>query len=389
MSTRTEFASAQDLREPDADAATTKSANPLTRKTAAHPFSERPLLAIWELTQACDLACVHCRACAVPGRDPLELTTDEGKALLSSIHEMGTRIIVLTGGDPAKRPDLVELVEHGARAGLVMNVTPSGTPLVTRDLLRALRDAGMQRMAISIDGPDDATHDAFRRVDGSFAHTMRILEDAAALGIERQINTTLGPQNLRAMESMAELARTAGAVLWSVFVVVPVGRALTSLLLSPARLEAALVELAAIAERGWFDVKTTAAPHFRRIQLERKATSAIGLLRDVDADGQVKGPRGINDGSGFVFVSHRGDICPSGFLPIAAGNVRTDDIAAVYRDAPLFRSLRDESALGGKCGACPFRRVCGGSRARAYSMTGDFLAYDPLCAYVPRGYVDG
>jgi radical SAM protein len=359
------------------------------RAPVAHPFAERPLLAIWELTQACDLACVHCRACAVAERDGAELTTEEGKRLLSSIAAMGTTIMVLTGGDPAKRPDLVELVAHGAKQGLAMNVTPSGTPLVTRELLRALRDAGMRRLAISVDGPDAETHDAFRRVPGSFANTMRILEDAEALGIERQINTSLGPHNLRALEAMAALVAHAGAVLWSVFVVVPVGRALSSLLLSATALEDALGELATIADRGWFDVKTTAAPHFRRIQLERHAAGAVGILRDVDAEGRVRGPRGINDGAGFVFVSHRGDICPSGFLAVPAGNVREDEIGRVYRESALFTSLRDESALGGKCGVCPFRRVCGGSRARAHAMTGDAFAADPLCAYVPRGWNGG
>ncbi len=246
----------------------------------------------------------------------------------------------------------------------------------------------MKRLAISVDGPDAATHDAFRRVDGSFRWTMEILENAEALGIERQINTTLGAHNLRSLEAMAKLAGQAKVVLWSMFVVVPVGRALTSLLLSAQVLENALQELAAIAERVPFDVKTTAAPHFRRVQLERHWKGPIGLLRDIDADGRVKGPRGINDGSGFVFVSHHGDICPSGFLAVPAGNVRVDEIATVYRDSPLFQSLRDEGALHGKCGVCAFRRVCGGSRSRAFAMTGDALASDPLCAYVPRGWTE-
>lgn len=358
----------------------------LHRAPAAHPFSERPLLAIWELTQACDLACVHCRACAVAERDDRELSTREGKALLTRVAAMGTRLMVLTGGDPAKRPDLVELIAHGTAEGLIMTVTPSGTPLVTRDLLRAMRDAGMKRLAISIDGPDAATHDAFRRVSGSFATTMRILEDAEALGIERQVNTTLGAHNLRALEEMARLVGRAGVAMWSVFFVVPVGRALSSLLLGADAVERALEELATIAEGVPFDVKTTAAPHFRRVQLARHAKGTVGLLRDVDASGQVKGPRGINDGSGFLFVSHLGDIYPSGFLPLHAGNVRDDDLARVYRDSPIFRALRDDEALEGKCGACPFRRVCGGSRARAYGMTGDPMQSDPLCAYVPRGW---
>ena len=365
---------------------TLAAADPMHRaRRAAHPFTQRPLVAIWELTQACDLACVHCRACATPGRDPAELSTQEGKRLLSSLAAMETPLVVLTGGDPAKRPDLVELVEHGTERGLTMAVTPSGTPLVTRDLLRALRDAGMQRMAISLDGPDAATHDAFRRVDGSFANTMRILDEATALGIDRQINTTLGAHNLRALDAMAKLVGDVRVVMWSVFVVVPIGRALSSLLIGPQAMEHAFEELAAIAERVPFDVKTTAGPHFRRVQLER-GKRAVGVLDDVDEDGTVRGRRGINDGAGFVFISHRGDIHPSGFLPLYAGNVRTDDVASVYRSSDLFRMLRDEDALTGKCGVCPFRRVCGGSRARAYAMTGDFMASDPLCAYVPRGW---
>jgi radical SAM protein len=356
------------------------------RKATRHPFDDRPLIAIWELTQACDLACVHCRACATAARDPGELTTDEGKRLLDEIAGLGTPLMVLTGGDPAKRPDLVELIAHGARAGLAMAVTPSGTPLMTRSLLAEMRDAGMARLAVSVDGPDAAVHDAFRRVDGSFANTMRILADAKELGVERQINTTLGAHNVRALPLLARLVADAGAALWSVFVVVPTGRAGASLLLGPREMERILGELAEIAEDAPFDVKTTAAPHFRRIQLERRARGTpAGILRDVDDEGQVRGPRGVNDGAGFLFVSHRGDIYPSGFLPLSAGSVRTDRVADVYRSSPLFRQLR-EAPLSGKCGACPFRKVCGGSRARAYAMTGDVLASDPLCAYVPKGW---
>jgi radical SAM protein with 4Fe4S-binding SPASM domain len=257
---------------------------------------------------------------------------------------------------------------------------------MTRSLLAEMRDAGMARLAVSVDGPEAGVHDAFRRVEGSFAHTMRILSDAKDLAVPRQVNTTLGAHNLRALPAMAQLVGEVGAVLWSVFVVVPTGRATNSLLLGPKAMERILGELAEIAEHAPFDVKTTAAPHFRRIQLERKSGGTpTGVLRDVDQDGQVRGPRGINDGAGILFVSHRGEIFPSGFLPIRAGDVRTDRVADVYRSSPVFRQLRGDE-LSGKCGACPFRRVCGGSRARAFAMTGDALASDPLCAYVPKGW---
>ncbi len=353
------------------------------------PFDEHPLLVIWETTQACDLACVHCRACAIAARDPNELSTKEAKALLDDVKRMGTPLFVLTGGDPAKRPDLVEIVRYGASIGLIMAVTPSGTPLMTKEVLVELRDAGMSRLAVSVDGPTAAMHDAFRRVRGSFDHTMRILDEARSLGIGRQINTTLAPHNRTQLAAMAELVAQTEATLWSVFAVVPTGRADAHMVLPPAELEDALIELAAIAERVSFDVKTTAAPMYRRIVMERRAVvGPIGVLKDVDANGHVRGPRGVNDGLGMLFVSHRGEIFPSGFLPIRAGNVREDDIAAIYRDSPIFRTLRDVSALEGKCGACAFKRVCGGARSRAYASTGDLHASDPACAYVPRGYVE-
>jgi radical SAM protein len=331
--------------------------------------------------------CAHCRACATTRRDPEELSTEEGKRVLDAVAAMGAPLMVLTGGDPAKRPDLVELVAHGANAGLTMAVTPSGTPLMTRALLLAMKEAGLARLAVSVDGPDAASHDAFRGVSGSFAESIRILDDARAIGLPTQVNTSLSPHNLKAIDELARLVEHLGSVLWSVFVVVPTGRAGASLLLTPRVLEKVLEHLADIADEAPYDVKTTAAPHFRRVLLERHARRAtVGVLNDVDENGVVQGVRGINDGSGFVFVSHRGEIFPSGFLPISTGSVRTDDLATVYRTHPTFTRLRDPDALGGKCGVCPFRRVCGGSRARAYAATGDALASDPLCAYVPRAF---
>ena len=356
-------------------------------RTLPMSFDERPLLVIWETTQACDLACVHCRACAIASRDPNELSTDEAKKLLDEVKRMGTPLFVLTGGDPAKRPDLVEIVRYGSSIGLVMAVTPSGTPLMTGELLSELREAGTARLAVSVDGWNAASHDAFRRVRGSFEHTMRILEEARALGIERQINTTITPHNKEHLREMANLAVRVGATLWSVFTVVPTGRADSHMVLSRDDMESMLVELAQIAKKAPFDVKTTAAPMFRRVVMERRVdVGPVGVLRDLDADGHVKGPRGINDGVGMLFVSHRGDIFPSGFLPLKTGNVRQDDVAAIYRGSPIFQALRDVNALEGKCGVCPFKRVCGGARSRAYAMTGSMLGSDPTCAYVPKGW---
>lgn len=370
----------------EAPPSTTHDDAPLARRGQV-AFDDHPLLAIWELTQACDLVCAHCRACATPHRAADELDTTEGKHLLDRIAAMGTRLVVLTGGDPAKRLDLVELVRHGSSIGLAMAVTPSGTHLTTRALLEELKAADLARLAVSVDGPNAAIHDAFRGVSGSFADSVRILETANELGLATQVNTSLHPGNMDDLVAMADFVGAVGSSLWSVFAVVPTGRATDALSLGAARLERALEALADLADRLPYDVKTTAAPHFRRISMSRRAARpSLGVLQDVDADGIVRGPRGITDGVGFLFVSHRGEVFPSGFLPLSAGNVRTTDVATVYRDSALFRDLRDVGKLKGKCGACPFKRVCGGSRARAYALLGDPLGEDPHCAYVPRGY---
>jgi radical SAM protein len=357
------------------------------RKPSLLDFDDHPLLAIWETTQACDLACAHCRACATPHLDPRELTTAQGKKLLSAFAAMGTPLCVLTGGDPAKRPDLVELVEHGVSAGLTMALTPSGTPLMTEALLEALKAAGLSRCAVSVDGPSAAMHDAFRGVDGSFDESLRILRQSRALGLETQINFTLSRASLAELDAMAALTREVGAAMLVVFVVIPTGRATEALTLTADEIETALEQLARIGKDAPFQIKTTGAPQLRRILMQQSAKEVpTGLLRDVH-DGVAKGPRGVTDGVGFLFVSHTGDVYPSGFLPVCAGNVKMENVGRLYRDSPLFRALRDADSLGGKCGACPFRRVCGGSRARAFAATGDARAEDPGCSYVPRGYV--
>ncbi len=358
--------------------------NALARRRALLDFDDHPLVAIWETTQACELVCAHCRACATPDRHPHELSTEEGKRLLSKIHEMGTPLCILTGGDPALRNDLVELVTFGHDVGLTMAMTPSGTGRMKRELLERLGRAGLKRVAVSVDGPDGESHDMFRGVLGSYAHSMRILREARELGLETQMNFTLSRVSFGRVREMAALAHSVGVTMFVLFLVVPTGRASEALGLSAHEVESALNELADVADEYPFQVKTTAAPQFRRILLERHhARSPVGLLRDF-RDGTVTGPRGINDGSGFLFVSHTGDVMPSGFFPVSAGNIRAEDLALIYRESELFKGLRESSRLGGKCGDCPFRTVCGGSRARALAVFGDAWAEDPGCSYVPR-----
>lgn len=357
-------------------------------------FSRSPFLVIWETTQACDLACVHCRAEAIPCRDAGELTTDEAFELMRSARRFGRPLFVLTGGDPAKRPDVLDIVSEGARLGLRMGMTPSATPLLTPELVRELAAAGLSRLAMSLDGATPTSHDAFRRVQGSFQRTIDTLELARELGLSTQVNTTVTTRTVDDLDAIVDLLLELGISLWSVFFVVPLGRATSEDLPSSDTFEEIFHRMAELSDRVPFDIKSTAAPHYRRVIVQRQVEARRQNRRDGPPDPLTGGvgfsmadgvgrARGVNDGNGFVFVSHRGDIMPSGFLPISRGNVRTHDLVDVYRDDALFRKLRDPDLLGGKCGVCEYRSICGGSRARAYAMTGDPLAAEPSCAWEP------
>lgn len=357
-------------------------------------FDEAPFLVIWETTRACDLACKHCRAEAVSERHPLELSTEEAKRMMDAVRRFGRPLFVLTGGDPLKRPDIVELVEYGTSIGLRMAMTPSGTPLMTEAVLRELRDAGLARLAVSLDGSTAAIHDAFRGVPGSYAWTIRMLLAARSVGLSTQVNTTVSRYNLDDFDALCELMTELGIVLWSVFFLVPTGRAQAQDVASAEEFEAVFHKMYDLSRSAPFDIKSTAAPQYRRVILQRqvaerrageRAEAPVPLTAGLGfslADG-VGRARGVNDGDGFLFISHTGAICPSGFLPLAAGNVRRDDLVEVYRNSPLFRQLRDRSLLKGKCGVCEYRDICGGSRARAYAVTGDYLEAEPYCAHVP------
>lgn len=332
-------------------------------------YNVTPLVVIWEITRACPLACVHCRADANVRRDPRELTTAEGYGLMDQVKELGAPVFVLTGGDPLMRRDFYDLVAYGTRIGLRVSASPSATRLVTPDSMRRAQAAGLVRVAISLDGASPAVHDAFRGVPGSYELTRNCIRYAQEAGLEVQIGTTVTRQTAADLPEIAEQLARWGVALWNVFFLVPVGRGQAEQCLSAEEHERVLWWLHDTTAWAPFPIKTTEAPHYRRI------AATLGA--------RVPG-HGVGDGKGFVFISHIGEIQPSGFFPVTAGDIRRDRLAHVYRDHPLFRSLRDPSLLKGKCGACEFKVTCGGSRARALAMTGDHLQSDPFCAYVPR-----
>ncbi|HAM73751.1 MAG TPA: radical SAM/SPASM domain-containing protein [Verrucomicrobiales bacterium] len=338
-------------------------------------FSVRPFIIIWETTQACSLVCRHCRASAELRRHPLELGTEEAFRFIDQVAACEPALFVLTGGDPVRRTDLLEIIRYATGKGLRVGLTPSATPELVQVDFAGLKAAGVARLALSLDGASRASHDTFRGVPGTWDLTHAAIAKAREAGLPLQINTTFTRTNLGEFDAFVSLLREIRPELWSVFQLVPTGRGKTGDLLSAEEMEELFLRLQRLAAEAPFDIKTTEGHHYRRVVVQQTRNTASLQLRS---------PLGINDGKGFLFVSHIGEIYPSGFLPLRTGNVRTDNLLAVYRDNPIFRQLRDSEALGGKCGLCEFRKLCGGSRARAYAMTGDYMAEEPLCLYQPR-----
>ena len=360
-------------------------------------FEQNPFVVIWEMTRSCALKCVHCRAEAVEQRNPDELNEKEAFTLLYEVRHFGKPLVVLTGGDPMRRPDVFNVVEYGTGLGLRMAVTPSATSEMTCEKVRKLKEAGLARLAVSLDGSTPEIHDAFRRVEGSYQWTLDIIRWANEAELPVQINTTITRHNIKDIDALCSLMESLKIVLWSVFFLVPVGRGKLEDEIRGSEYEFVFNKMVDLSLRCSFDIKSTAAPHYRRVVIQRKRKSgefdegisgggffAEGVgSRGGDGVGRSAG---VNDGNGFLFISHTGEIYPSGFLPISTGNVRTDSLVDVYRNSFLFKRLRDTSRLKGKCGACEYKTVCGGSRARAWGVFRDYMQSDPFCVYVPKGY---
>jgi AdoMet-dependent heme synthase len=371
-------------------------------------FDETPFLAIWEVTQSCDLACKHCRAAAQPIAHPDELSNAEGKRLIDQIAEMGVPIFVFTGGDPMKRKDVFELIEYAAGKGVQVALTPSATPLLTREAIFKLKEAGLVRLGISLDGSTPEIHDTFRGLPGAWARTIQAVEWANEAGIPIQVHTTISRHNAHDLDNLCALFEKLAIVMWNVFFLVPVGRGQLADLLSGDEFENVFGKIYELSHRVNFQIKTTEAMHYRRYLLQHnleekkighghpharaaaRPGSATYEPGTPTANAQTRtaswATRRVNDGKGFMFISHVGNVYPSGFLPIHAGNIRDTPVATIYREAPIFKSLRDTSKLEGKCGACEYKEICGGSRARAYALTGNPLAPEPCCIYQPKNW---
>ncbi|MGA3100997.1 MAG: radical SAM protein [Terracidiphilus sp.] len=338
-------------------------------------YDESPFLAIWEITQSCDLACKHCRAAAQPIAHPDELTHEEGKALIDQIADMHIPIFVFTGGDPLKRKDLFELIRYAASKDVHVAVTPSATPLLTREAIFKMKEAGLVRLGISLDGSTPEIHDAFRGLPGAWARTIQAIEWANEAGIPIQVHTTVSRHNVHDLDNLCDLFEKLAIVMWNVFFLVPVGRGQLDDLLSGEEFEQVFGKIYELSRRANFQIKTTEAMHYRRYllqhNLEEKRMGHGAGNGSGNGSGHPNGrgyepgvptsdaktrnmgwaTRRVNDGKGFMFISHMGNVYPSGFLPIHAGNVRETPLAEIYRNAPRLRVQRDLRRVAG-AGVC-------------------------------------
>lgn len=366
---------------------------------------DRPFIVFWEVTRACGLACAHCRADSMPHRDPDELTTDEARRLIDDLAAPGAPrpILVLTGGDPFERDDLTELVEYATERGVHVALSPSVTPKLVDDRLATLRAAGASAVSLSLDGALPDTHDRLRGIEGTYRSTLEAAVMVREAGFRLQINTTVHAGNVDELPDLLALLVDQEVSLWSVFLLVPTGRGSMMRPLDAQRVEDLLHWLHDIGEL--VPVKTTEAPHFRRIAVQREAVERAGIPLDEafppgplrrelrSRTTEVLGrrttgrrrrpPLDVNAGRGVVFVDHVGRVHPSGFLPLDVGNVRVQSLSAIYRTSPVMRRLRDVASYTGRCARCEYRDVCGGSRSRSYAATGDPYGDDPACAHVP------
>ena len=385
-----------------------------------------PRLVFWEVTKGCNLRCIHCRATATELMSPADLPTDKALNIISQIADFGNPILVLSGGEPLYRHDIFQLAEYATGRGLRTALATNGT-LVTKDVAKKIKQAGIKRVSISLDGSDAHTHDSFRGIPGAFDAAVYGMRNLQALGVSVQINTTIARHNAHQLPAVLDLARSLGADALHTFLLVPVGCGVdiaAEQMVAPEEYERMLNWFYDQSLQGGIELKATCAPHYFRVARQRKAADRLAARNEVvvpspsvneigPTDMTMPGSTGINlkpgggppvghaghpgghpgdmnamtkgclAGTGVCFISHEGEVFPCGYLPAIAGDLRKQSFAEIWNDSDVFAQLRDDDNLKGKCGCCEFRHVCMGCRARAYAATGDFLAEEPFCVYEP------
>ncbi|WNF39050.1 TIGR04053 family radical SAM/SPASM domain-containing protein [Bacillaceae bacterium IKA-2] len=358
-------------------------------------YDQNPFIIIWEVTRACELKCLHCRADAQIDPHPDELSPEEGLNLIDQIYDMDNPMLVFTGGDCLLRKDIFDLAEYAVSKGMRVSMTPSATDNVTKEAMEKAKNVGLSRWGISLDGPTPEIHDHFRGTEGSFDLTVEKIKYLNELDMPLQINTVISRYNYDSLEKMAELVGELKAVMWYIFLLVPTGRGQMDACLTPVEHEKVFRWLYELGKTAPYDIKTTAAQHYRRVVIQQKHREKLVEKEDIRyedsitdtaylIDGLKRAPKGVNDGNGFIFVSHTGDVMPSGLLPIVVGNIREKPLKEIYRESPVLKELRNPDLYKGKCGVCEYKFICGGSRSRTYAVTGDYLESEPFCVYIPE-----
>lgn len=329
---------------------------------------ERPHVVTWEVTRACQLHCRHCRAQAMRRRNPAELTFNEFLPVLDDLATGFARppILVFTGGDPTEREDLDDILAASVARHIVTAVAPSVTPRLTNDTISRWRDLGVHAVSLSIDGPTAAVHDRFRGVAGVFERSLELAHRIREAGLSLQVNTSVSRQTASSLNQMGDLVRSLGVSSWEVFFVIPTGRAQMADCLDAREQEDTLIWLSNWAQSVSFRVTAVGAPQFNRVMSQQNPLPQPRSMA-------------VREARGFAFIDHVGNVYPSGYLPVSAGSVREESFSAIYRQSSLFMALRDTARLEGRCGACSWSERCGGSRSRAYAVTGNYLAEDPAC----------
>lgn len=356
---------------------------------------ERPSVVVWEVSRACDVACLHCRPSVQTKRSSLELSTWEGYDLIGEVSELAPERFAFSGGDPLKRADILELVDAAARRGLDPVLSASATPLLVPETIEKLKLAGLGRLALSLDGASAEAHDGVRGLSGAYRVTVDSIRHARTIGLPVEVNTIVSRFSAGQLESMIPLLAELGVVGWNLHFYVPGGTGGADDMIGPHDAEQVFARLYEASRHVPYAIHTTEANHYRRYVLQRELRENPDLARQVFERGlnfaalvssmetRPHPLASVNDARRSVFVSHIGEVYPSHFLPLSGGNIRFRRLSHIYRSSPLFAAIRSSAELGGKCGVCEFKDVCGGSRARAYAVAGDPLASEPVCAYQP------
>jgi radical SAM protein with 4Fe4S-binding SPASM domain len=396
-----------------------------------HQSEYKARLVFWEVTKGCNLRCIHCRATATQLSSPTDLSTKSALGIIDQIAATANPILVLSGGEPLYRSDIFQLARYATDKGLRVALATNGT-LVTKDVARMIVDAGVRRVSISLDGADAATHDAFRGIPGAFDAAVHGLRNLKSLGMSVQINMTIARHNAHQLPNVLQLARNLGADALHTFLLVPVGCGVdiaSEQMVPPEEYERMLNWFYDQSLTGGIELKATCAPHYFRVARQRRAADrrAAAQLTSITTAAHESSPRpssigptemtmpgstgiaikpqgvgqpvghpgghpsdlnamtkGCLAGTGVCFISHEGEVYPCGYLPVIAGDLRSQTFAHIWENAEVFQELRDTAKLKGKCGCCEFRNVCMGCRARAYAATGDFMDEEPFCVYEPR-----